>query len=64
MIKNREIERNLVKFRPDLIKSERAMGYLTGSLGLKSQISTHFLIQQSLSGAEIIPIQSWQEAYR
>lgn len=35
MIKNREIGRNLVKFRPDLIKSERAMGYLTGSLGLK-----------------------------
>ena len=33
MIKNREIGRNLVKFRPDLIKSERAMGYLTGSLG-------------------------------
>ena len=33
MIKNREIGRNLVKFHPDLIKSERAMGYLTGSLG-------------------------------
>lgn len=33
MIKNREIGRNLVKSHPDLIKSERAMGYLTGSLG-------------------------------
>ena len=38
MIKNREIGRNLVKFRPDLIKSERAMGYLTGSLGLPERL--------------------------
>ena len=40
MIKNREIGRNLVKFRPDLIKSERAMGYLTGSLGYNGHFFT------------------------
>ena len=50
MIKNREIERNLVKFRPDLIKSERAMGYLTGSLGLKR--AAYCLSEASLTSGE------------
>ena len=51
MIKNREIGRNLVKF-PDLIKSERAMGYLTGSLGpdLSTEIR-HFLCLKTFSNS-------------
>ena len=58
MIKNREIGRNLVKFQefseipPDLIKSERAMGYLTGSLGpdLSTEIR-HFLCLKTFSNS-------------
>lgn len=56
MIKNSEIGRNLVKFRPDLIKSERAMGYLTGSLGNSTArfgglFSWHFFVELAQENA-------------
>ena len=45
-----------MKFRPDLIKSERAMGYLTGSLGNSTArfgglFSWHFFVELAQENA-------------